>query len=168
MKNFKYILTLIVVIVLIVMVSKNWQTAKELSSPNIINDSEICYVWGTEAGDTASLRMSVSGGSDVAGVFDYSPAEKDSKSGPFSGIIGPTDENNESAGITADLLWTASGEGVTNTEQLSIKFAEGAANIGFGEMKLVEADGIYVYADPENISYSLMLNQTNCTNPAVK
>jgi hypothetical protein len=93
------------------------------------------------------------------------PAQKDSKQGPFVGTAGSVDP--KAMARTAELLWTASGEGITNKEELRIMFGEGIASIGMGEMKLREADGVYVYADPEKIVYSSNLQQTDCNDPAL-
>ncbi len=132
----------------------------------VIESREICYIWNTEAGDSATLRMKFSGvgGSNVQGQFDFVPAEKDKKTGPIQGIAGPLDQ--QMMARTAKLMWTASGEGVTNQEELYVIFGEGMASPGFGEMK-DRGDGVYVYADPEKISYDLNLQQTDCGDDAV-
>lgn len=173
MKNFKYILTLVVIVFLGVIISKNWQFAKEMSNnglnnPNLSNSSEpiqICYIWNTEAGDSASLHLDITEGTNITGFFNWRPFEKDSKTGKIIGLAGPLDQKTMSR--TAYLVWSATSEGVTNDEELSIIFGEGIANPGFGEMMQNEK-GLYIYADPENISYDITLAQTDCSDSAIK
>ena len=174
MKILKYVLVIAVIgfMVYLIVTGTNSDTAPVDSSPVVnVDDSnietrEICYVWNTEAGDSATLRMEFSGvgGVDVQGRFDFVPAEKDKKTGTIVGTAGPLDQ--QMMARTAKLMWTASGEGVTNQEELYVIFGEGMASPGFGEMK-DRGDGVYVYADPENISYDLNLQQTDCGDGAV-
>ncbi|MDQ5961655.1 MAG: hypothetical protein QG669_47 [Patescibacteria group bacterium] len=174
MKLFKYILVIAVIglMVYLIVTETKTNTIPVDSSPVVnVDDSnieprEICYIWNTEAGDSATLRMKFSGvgGSNVQGQFDFVPAEKDKKTGPIQGIAGPLDQ--QMMARTAKVMWTASGEGVTNQEELYVIFGEGMASPGFGEMK-DRGDGVYVYADPEKISYDLNLQQTDCGDDAV-
>ncbi len=128
---------------------------------------DICYVWNSEAGDNASLRMSFSGpnGINVSGSFNVRPAEKDSKTGTFVGTAGPVDPQSMSR--VASVVWQASAEGMTTAEELSIIFGEGNAVAGFGEMK-DRGDGTYVYANPDAISYAPSLQQVDCADPALQ
>ncbi|MBP6857584.1 MAG: hypothetical protein KBC11_00085 [Candidatus Pacebacteria bacterium] len=159
MKNSKYILIALMVIVVILLGLTKDKKDIVKDTPEKIAD--ICYIWNTEAGDSANLKMAFfgEGGSIVSGSFDFTPAEKDSKTGTFEGTAGPVDK--EAMSRTAQVLWTASGEGITNTEELYIKFGEGNAYPAFGEMK-DNGSGLYVYADPANLSYPIALQQTNC------
>ena len=131
------------------------------------NSIDICYIWNTEAGDSASLRMSFLGsqGSEVIGSLTLEPAEKDKTSGPFSGTVGPVDPS--SMNRTAKVMWQSSGEGMTNQQELYINFGDGIATPGFGEMK-DNGQGVYVYANPENLSYPINFQQTDCSDPALK
>ncbi len=132
-----------------------------------VESRELCYIWNTEAGDSATLRMTFTGegGKNVKGSFLYKPFEKDSRQGDFIGTAGPLDQ--EMMARTAQTIWTVSGEGMTNQEELYIIFGEGIASPGFGEMK-DRGDGVYVYADPEKISYDLHLQQTDCDDSVVE
>lgn len=165
MKNSKYILIAVaVIIVVLVGMMKTKDPVADAPSQETI---DICYVWNTEAGDNASLRMSFSGpnGSNVSGSLNLRPAEKDSKTGVFAGTAGSV--NPQSMTRTASLIWQASGEGVTNPEELSVIFGEGNAAVGFGEMK-DRGDGTYVYANPQAVSYEPILQQVDCADPALK
>lgn len=169
MKNLKFSLIVLVVLgagFIITKIFPNKQTPintiVETPAP-VIRD--LCYIWNTEAGDNATLRMLIADGTKVTGSFKFLPAEKDSKVGHIEGIAGPVDP--QMMARTANLWWTASGEGIINKEELTIIFGEGTANPGFGEMK-DRGDGVYVYANPEKIDYSLNLQQTDCNDPAAQ
>jgi hypothetical protein len=64
---------------------------------------------------------------------------------------------------TADLWWYASAEGMNVKEQLKIIFGEGTAGVGMGEM-VDRGDGVYVYKDLKNISYTLSLTDVACAD----
>lgn len=166
MKLFKYIFVIAVLGIMVYVIVSNAKneialnTQEEVVTPTV-ETRELCYVWNTEAGDNATLRMSFSGdgGKNVEGSFVYRPFEKDSRQGSFSGTAGPVDQAMMAR--AARTLWTVSGEGMTNQEELNIIFGEGMASPGFGEMK-DRGDGVYVYANPEKISYDLNFQQVDC------
>jgi hypothetical protein len=172
MKNLKYILVLALVIILAIVAARNWKSQDELANNNTGDTTvpaeaqEFCYVWNTEAGDNASLRLLTSDGVNVTGSFNYLPAERDSKTGTIKGVVGDIDEASMTQ--TADLVWTATGEGVTNMEQLWIVLGSNTANPGFGEMKLDVTKAMYIYADTTKISYEPTLQRTECTDPALR
>ena len=126
---------------------------------------EMCYIWNTEAGDKATLRMSITDGTKVKGRFDFLPAETDENTGPFEGIAGPLDQKTMAR--TADLWWTATAEGMTTKQELKVMFGDGTASAGFGEMK-DRGDGVYVYANPAKITYTPTLSQTDCGDPVAQ
>lgn len=163
MKNSRYIL-LAVAVVIVVIVGMMKTKEPVADSTEVI---DLCYVYNTEAGDSASLRISFSGenGSDVSGSFNFRPAEKDSKTGTFTGVAGPVDTQTMSRSLS--VLWQASAEGTTVPEELSIIITDKMAAAGFGEMK-DRGDGTYIYADPASLSYAPNLQQTDCSDPALK
>lgn len=108
--------------------------------------------------DKDLLRLDLNG-SDVSGELKFLPAEKDMKTGTFTGTVSKVDPKGMSR--TIDAWWDTHAEGMNTKEQLSIIFGEGTANVGFGEMK-DRGDGVYVYAHPEKISYSLSLTDVAC------
>ena len=173
MKIFKYIFAIAVLGMMVYVIVTGAQKQieaeipiqPEVTTPSV-ESRELCYIWNTEAGDSATLRMIFSGegGKDVKVSFVFKPFEKDSKQGNFVGTAGPLDK--EMMARTAKLMWNASAEGMTNQEELYVIFGEGVASPGFGEMK-DRGDGVYVYANPENISYDLNLQQTDCEDSAV-
>ena len=63
-------------------------------------------------------------------------------------------------------IWETKAEGMTVNEELKIIFGEGTANIGFGEMK-DRGDGVYVYANPDKLSYEPNLSDTDCGDEAM-
>lgn len=166
MKNSKYILIAVAVVVVVIVGMMKTKTSPVAEAPKP-ESIDICYVWSTEAGDNASLRMNFTGenGSNVTGSFNFRPAEKDSKTGTFVGTAGAVDQQSMSR--TASVIWQASAEGTTNPEELSIVFGEGNAAVGFGEMK-DRGDGTYVYANPKAISYAPTLQQVDCADPVLK
>ena len=119
---------------------------------------EMCYIWNTEAGDSATLRLSINGDT-ASGSLNWIPAEKDRKTGNFEGKVA-------SVG-TVDALWKVSAEGMTYDEQLILKYSETSANVGFGMME-DRGDGTYVYSDPTNLSYEPNLARTDCGDEAVR
>lgn len=164
MKIIKYILVAVFVVFTVFVLVKN--KGRESAVGNT-EERAICYIWNTEAGDKATLKMVFTGegGSQVSGYFNYLPAEKDRKVGEFSGTAGVLDQSSMSR--TADLIWNSQAEGMTVQEELKVIFGDGIATVGFGEMK-DRGDGVYIYANPDAISYSLNLQQTDCSDPAVK
>ena len=138
-------------------------------TPNPLPDSnvevrQLCYIWNTEAGDKAELSMDIRNGTDVTGEFNWLPAEKDKKTGTFIGTAGPVDPYSMSR--TLNGIWQVSAEGMTNSEEIIIKFGEGVAGVGTGEMK-DKVDGTYVYAYPENLSFEPNLQQTDCGDDSI-
>ena len=131
-------------------------------SPNI-NARQLCYIWNTEAGDKATLSMDIRG-KQVMGEFNFLPAEKDKKTGIFKGTVTSLNSDPNKWGV--DGLWDTKAEGTLNEEQLWIVFSNTIASPGFGEMKK-RSDGVYIYADPEHISYDLNLQQTDCGDSAM-
>ena len=118
------VVLLLVVLSYLVVRNQQQTVVKEEPSPEA---RSICYIWNTEAGDSASLSMTFTGegGSVVNGFFNWRPAEKDSKTGAFTGTAGPLDQSSMSR--TANLWWEASAEGTTVTEELQVVFGDGSA-----------------------------------------
>jgi hypothetical protein len=127
------------------------------------NAPELCYIWNTEAGDSALIDMKVDG-ANVIGAFYFLPAEKDIKIGEFKGTI--SEANPATSVRTVNALWDTQAEGMTTTEELKINLKDSIANPGFGEMK-DRGDGVYVYSHPDKIDYSLNLQQTDCATEGV-
>ncbi len=103
-------------------------------------------------------------GMNVTGEFLWRPAEKDQKTGTFSGQVSISDAKTGSG--VAKTLWKSSGEGMTNTEELYIMFDNKIAAAGFGEM-VQGGDGVWRYKDPMNISYIPTLQATDCSDSAM-
>lgn len=133
----------------------NYSNPPIVSSPNTI---KLCFIRNTEDGGKATIVMNISG-SDVTGKFDWLPAQKDSKTGSFTGTISAVDKMMMAR--TLDVWWDASSEGKRATEQLKIIMGEGNAAPGFGAMK-DRGDGVYVYASPETIVYEPNLSDVDC------
>ncbi len=121
-----------------------------------------CYIWNTESGDKATLKIVPGKDTTVTGFLSYRPAQKDSKVGQFSGV------RTQQGGVAiVSAQWTVLAEGAVSTEELSLLIEEPIAKIGFGEMK-DRGDGVYEYAAPSTIVYSVPLERTDCADPAVE
>jgi len=126
-----------------------------------VGENTMCFAYTSEGDgikDVYSLSLDVKG-EKAEGQLNFMPREKDSKTGPFEGLVSPTGADGISRVVAA--WWNASGEGVTNREQLAILLSGEMANIGFGEM-IENADGDYIYANPAEVSYSLGLAKVDC------
>jgi hypothetical protein len=99
-------------------------------------------------------------GEKVTGEYKYQPAEKDSKTGTFEGVVGPMDRKISAR--TADVWWNVAAEGMQAIEQLKIQFGEGSAVALFGEMKDGD-DGRYLYAHPNKLTPGFQMDQKDCT-----
>lgn len=124
--------------------------------------SKSCYIWNTEAGDSAQLIVEKND-STVIGTYKFALAEKDARSATFYGTYISIGED---AGLISAQS-QVSQEGVSNQEELNISLAGDIASIGFGEMK-DNGSGIYIYTNPEDISYDIPLQKTDCSDEAIK
>lgn len=166
-KVFKYFLMVLFVVLAIVLALKNKSEIEPVSNDMLVGDApkgiDLCFV---KYGNTNSngfsdkfvLKMNLIG-DKATGELNLIPAEKDSKVGKFEGTVGPVDPYL--MGRKMDLWWDTKAEGMNTKEELSIIFGEGTASIGFGEM-VDRGDGVYIYKDPQNISYSLDLTDVSC------
>ncbi len=135
--------------------------------PVVTNPEPImmCYQYSKKQpsgfSDRAFLKMTLTGagGSQVTGEYKNLPAEKDSKSGTFTGTVGPMDPKISAR--TADVWWNSMAEGMMVTEQLKIVFGEGSAAAQFGEM-VDRGDGTYVYKDATKLTNGFQMSQTDC------
>lgn len=122
----------------------------------------LCFVFRKKGSngmeDKDLLRLDLNG-SNASGELKFLPAEKDMKVGTLTGTVSKVDPKSMSR--TVDAWWDTHAEGMNTKEQLSIIFGEGTASVGFGEMK-DRGDGVYVYAQPEKITYSLNLTDVAC------
>ncbi len=110
--------------------------------------------------DKYILRMNLTG-ENVKGSLKLIPAFKDSLVGNFEGKVSAVDKMMMAR--TIDAFWDTEGEGMKATQQLSIIFGEGTANVGFGEM-VDRGDGVYLYKDMEKVDYSMSLTDYSCAD----
>lgn len=166
-KIFKHFLIALFVILAIVLAFKNKSKIEPVSNDVLVNNEpkgiDLCFVkYGTTNSkgfsDKFVLKMNLEGEKAI-GELNLIPAEKDSKIGKFEGTVGAVDPYL--MGRKMDLWWDTKAEGMNVKEELSIIFGEGTASIGFGEM-VDRGDGVYIYKDPQNISYSLNLTDVAC------
>ncbi len=122
----------------------------------------LCFYRGTKTDrgfyDRAWLKLNVTG-EKVSGEFRHSPAETDSKVGKFEGTMGPLDQSSMSR--SADVWWDSLAEGMEVKEELSIKWGDGSATVGFGEMT-DRGDGVYVYKDASKLYWIDPMTQMDC------
>lgn len=133
MKKLSLILILVVVLVGLV-----WTRTRAVQT---------CYVWNTEAGDSALLELKTRW-KWTTGYLNLGIAGKDTRSGEVKGMMN---------GNMAELLWYVGGEGVETKEELLVKIEDSIAQPAFGEMILSE--GIYKYANPEALTYPINLQE---------
>ncbi len=164
--NMKKILIYIVIIVVILIGTVFFVSNKDKVNVAVVpvekESIPMCYQYSeiTQSGFTnrAWLKLDILG-DKVTGEYQNLPAEKDSKVGKFSGVVGPMDPKN--SGRTADVWWDSMAEGMKVTEQLKIEFGEGSAVALFGEM-VDRGDGTYLYKDVTKLTPSFQMSQTDC------
>lgn len=110
--------------------------------------------------DKAWFKINVTG-DNIKGEFQNLPAEKDSKVGTFEGTMGPLDQASMSR--SANVWWNSRAEGMEVKEELMIKWGDGSATVGFGEM-VDRGDGVYVYKDKSNLYYIKAMDQMDCVS----
>jgi hypothetical protein len=158
---------LVVVIVLAVHKSRINKTDSDIATiakPDIIatQSARLCFYGASKTSSGLSdVSLAVLNIEDnkVTGMFKYLPAEKDSKIGSFSGVVGPVDKM--AMARTADVTWNVSAEGMEAKEQLRIMFGEGTAQAGFGEM-VQGPDDIWNYKDVTKITYGQTMTDVSC------
>lgn len=175
MKTFKSILIIVIILPLTIAILNFTKTEKdtekeqtklpdenwEINLGSEASAEQLCFIWNTEAGDSAKLSMDVRE-DKVIGEFYWLPYEKDSKAGVFKGNISKENENSR----IVSGIWEAKAEGTVVKEEIKIILEENIAKVGFGEMK-DRGDGVYVYAFPDKISYGPNLQQTDCGDEAM-
>ncbi len=139
-------------------VTENSNTEKA-EEPKIFN---LCYsnYKKTDSGfyDKSWIILNIEG-EKIKGEFNNIPAEKDSKVGLFEGTVGPLEQ--KIMGRRANVWWNSLAEGMNVKEELEIVFGDGSASVGFGEM-VDRGDGVYVYKDKTNLTYSEQMSQIDC------
>ena len=175
MKILKTILIVIAILLLIVLAFffiKNKMGEEKITPPDTsldielspeINAQQLCYIWNTEAGDSAKLSIDIRA-DKVIGEIYLLLAKNEPKTGIFKGNVSPVDPKTSKQTINA--LWESKKGATTRKEEVSIIFGGGIANIGSGEMK-DKGDGIYIYANPAKLSYAPNLQQTDCGDKAM-
>jgi hypothetical protein len=166
MKNFKYLLVVVVFLVGVVfIINKKPAVAPVVDDTVATKTIELCFakfgqVMPNPNGfeDKYTLRLSMTG-DKATGELKFLPAEKDSKVGKFEGTVSAVDKIMMARTVNA--WWKTMQEGISATEELSIIFGEGTASVGFGEM-VDRGDGVYVYKDKANIKYNLELSDVAC------
>lgn len=131
---------------------------------NILESRSLCYYRSTKTDssyyDVAWLKLNILDGK-ISGEFSHLPAETDSKTGFFTGEMGQLDQKSMSR--EALVLWESKAEGMENTEELLIKWGDGSATVGFGEM-IANKEGIYIYKDKSNLYYIEGMDQKDCVS----
>ena len=116
---------------------------------------DLCYYRSdkTSGGlyDRAWMKLHIDG-EHVTGEFNNYPAEKDSKIGTFEGTA---------ANGVATVTWNSTAEGMSNKEELLVKFDDTQAQAAFGEM-VQGANGVYVYKDKASAVYQSAMPVIDC------
>jgi len=155
------VLAVIVLLVIYAFVSKDKKVEVVDNNP-IVQGVGMCYQYSKEnargIADRAWLKMDIVG-DRVTGEYQNLPAEKDKKTGKFSGTVGKMDPKISAR--LADVWWESSAEGMNVKEQLHITFGEGSAVALFGEM-VDKGDGTYVYKDANKLTPGFQMSQVDC------
>jgi hypothetical protein len=167
-KQIALIVIIIVVIVATVMTIIPKKEKVAVPDENTAINTEVqkpiamCYYKGDKTSrgfyDIAWLKLNILG-DKVTGEFNNLPAEKDTKVGKFEGTVGSLIP--ETMGRRADVIWDSLGEGMNVKEELVVDFGDGSASAGFGEM-IDRGDGVYLYKDKANLTYSIQMSQIDC------
>ena len=168
--------TVLLIFIMVLLVAASWFAVREVNRVAVDNPAlvvsrddgsaiqtvDMCFLYNkeTERGfyDKSWLSMNLEKGK-VDGEFHYVPAERDSKTGKFSGSV--SDLIPEIMGRKVEAIWQAEAEGETVEEDLLIEFGEGTAVALFGEMVL-GPDGVYVYKDRSIVTPGPVLSQIAC------
>lgn len=140
---------------------------KKPTSSEQAQSTKLCFYGATKTTSglsDVSLAVLNLLGTQITGTFKYLPAEKDSKTGSFSGTVGAVDKT--AMARTADVIWNVSAEGMTAQEQLRIVFGEGTAQAGFGEM-VQGANNIWNYKDPAHLTYGQIMTDIDCNDSKI-
>jgi hypothetical protein len=156
--NKSQIIFTLIIVVLIALGYIYYKPAERAS----VNYDKSCYIWNTEAGDSAQLVVEKNN-NDILGNYKFSPFEKDSRTATFYGVYQSSGEGTGMINAQSQVMQ----EGTTTMEELKISITGDIASIGFGEMK-DNGSGMYIYANPDAISYSIPLQKTDCSDPAIK
>lgn len=163
----KKIIIIILIIIIIGAIVLSFSFKKETvlaPSDNIAEQklTNLCYYRGdkTTRGfyDVAWLKLNILG-DKVTGEFNNLPAESDSKVGDFAGTI--LSANSTVTEKRATVWWDSRAEGMEVKEELSVKFEDDSAIVGFGEM-IDRGDGVYVYKNKTNLTYIKPMNKIDC------
>lgn len=100
--------------------------------------------------DSLFIRMDILG-ELVTGVYNWSPQEKDHRTGSFQGTIA--DDL-----ITAVYTYTA--EGRSAKEEVLFKLDNDQLRIGYGELR--EAEGVWVLVDRSQATYGDPIPEVDC------
>lgn len=163
------LLIVILIVIVVVFGGRKHDAVPATPTPVATAPQNLCYYSTMDAPhgfkDIYWIRMTLPDGikigEKVSGEFRSLPAESDSKVGPFTGTISTTPSVTSEGKI--DAWWTASAEGMTNTEQLTLKFTDQKILAGFAEM-VDRGDGTYVYKDPNNIPYWKEIPAVDCAD----
>lgn len=124
-------------------------TTVEAEAPVEARPEEMCFL-NVVSKDSTMLSITREG-DNVSGTFKWLPAEKDKKISKFKGTIN---------GNTVTAIGEASGEGMTNKEELIFTIDGGQAKVKFGEM-MESSDGVWRYKD-KNATSEQVLNKVDC------
>lgn len=162
------IIIAVAIIIIIIITGRNKTTGTDVVVTPIGSDTiqtiPLCFYYEKQTSrgfyDIAWLKLNITGDT-TTGEFRNLPAEKDSKVGTFTGVVGPVDKM--AMARTADVWWDSMAEGMQVREQLKVIFGEGTAQVAFGEMT-DRGDGVYVYKDPSKFTLGFPMSDVACSD----
>ncbi|MDQ5931020.1 MAG: hypothetical protein QG674_186 [Patescibacteria group bacterium] len=161
---FAILIVLFAILLFVTLSTKTVSTQNTATFETPTEVSKQCYIWNTEAGDSATLILSIKD-TNVEGSFTFLPAEKDSKRGILTGTLSAL--SGDSGTRTVYGWWSVLAEGMNSKEEILITLSGKTAAVGFGEMKQKD-DGSFVYVDVTKLSYQPVLQETSCDDPAIR
>jgi hypothetical protein len=157
MKKLLYIILVLLAAFLIITFIRNSKGDKI----SVLNGGaeEICFASDDYDGSNGyALALNVKN-LEVYGNLNFLPEEKDSKIGPFEGIVSDSVPGSNLRAIA--VWWDTFGEGMYVTEQLAMLWDGDSISVGFGEM-VPDEQGRYVYRNVDDIFYTLTLEKISC------
>jgi hypothetical protein len=133
----------------------------QVTQPSASANGEVCYYKETKGeGSTDYAFTSIKyDGNNVSGVINWIPGEKDSLVGVYTGTVEKSDVPGYPNRI--NILYTASGEGITNKQQEILIIGANDIETAIGE-KNQDASGVYRFKDVNNLTYSNQLPKVDC------
>lgn len=123
-------------------------------------ETTTCYLGEIGEGEIIDVAQAqvVTDGETVSGIFNWLPAQTDSLRGTFDGQV------RQERGVTIfETIYDYVGEGMDLKDEKYFKQENNTLSVAFAEMTTEpNEDGVYEYVNPENLDYSIPMEETPC------